>query len=266
MNIICEIQQKYNNFSAKEKAIANYILHQPDMIKNINIIELAKITGTSSSTITRFSKKIGCYSFVEMKMQINLSTNDNKSIDSDSIFSSVYNHYNEVIERTNSLIDKSAILNIVKEIKKANKIYLYGVGSSGLTATEMMQRLIRMGFNVHCISDSHMMIINSSITSPKDLVIGFSISGETKELVNALKVSKKNGAKTACITSFNESLITAYSDIILKVYNTRFIGRHKFINSQFSTMYLVDLISTVLLEDKNLEEKMKITIDAIINS
>lgn len=244
MNIICEIQQKYNNFSDKEKAIANYILHQPDMIKNINIIELAKITGTSSSTITRFSKKIGC----------------------DSIFSSVYNHYNEVIERTNSLIDKSAILNIVEEIKKANKIYLYGVGSSGLTATEMMQRLIRMGFNVHCISDSHMMIINSSITSPEDLVIGFSISGETKELVNALKVSKKNGAKTACITSFDESLITAYSDIILKVYNTRFIGRHKFINSQFSTMYLVDLISTVLLEDKNLEEKMQITIDAIINS
>ena len=77
MNIICEIQQKYNNFSDKEKAIANYILHQPDMIKNINIIELAKITGTSSSTITRFSKKIGCDSFVEMKMQINLSTNDN---------------------------------------------------------------------------------------------------------------------------------------------------------------------------------------------
>ena len=253
MNIICEIQQKYNNFSDKEKAIADYILNQPDMIKNINITELAKIIGTSGATITRFSKKIGCDSFVEMKMQINLSTNDSESIDSDDIFSSVYSHYNEVIERTNSIIDKSAIFNIVEEIKKANKIYLYGVGSSGLTATEMMQRLIRMGFNIHCISDSHMMIINSSIASSEDLV-------------NALKVSKRNGAKTACITSFDESSVTVYSDIILKVYNTRFIGRHKFINSQFSTMYLLDLISTVLLEDKNLEEKMQITIDAIINS
>ena len=178
MNIICEIQQKYNNFSDKEKAIADYILNQPDMIKNINITELAKIIGTSGATITRFSKKIGCDSFVEMKMQINLSTNDSESIDSDDIFSSVYSHYNEVIERTNSIIDKSAIFNIVEEIKKANKIYLYGVGSSGLTATEMMQRLIRMGFNIHCISDSHMMIINSSIASSEDLVIGLSISGE----------------------------------------------------------------------------------------
>ena len=54
MNIICEIQQKYNNFSDKEKAIADYILNQPDMIKNINITELAKIIGTSGATITRF--------------------------------------------------------------------------------------------------------------------------------------------------------------------------------------------------------------------
>lgn len=266
MNIICEIQQKYNNFSDKEKDIADYILNQADMIKNINITELAKLIGTSGSTITRFSKKIGCDSFVDMKMKINSSTSDNEAADSDNIFSNVYIHYNEVIERTNSLIDKSAIFNIVEEIKNANKIYLYGVGSSGLTATEMMQRLIRMGFNIHCISDSHMMIINSSIACPGDLVLGLSISGETKEVVNALKVSKKNGAKTACITSFDKSSITEFSDIILKVYNTRFTGMHKFINSQFSTMYLLDLISTVLLEDQKLEEKMQITIDAIINS
>ena len=89
MNIICEIQQKYNNFSDKEKAIADYILNQPDMIKNINITELAKIIGTSGATITRFSKKIGCDSFVEMKMQINLSTNDNEPIDSDDIFQEI---------------------------------------------------------------------------------------------------------------------------------------------------------------------------------
>ena len=59
MNIICEIQQKYNNFSDKEKAIADYILNQPDMIKNINITELSKIIGTSGATITRFYKKKG---------------------------------------------------------------------------------------------------------------------------------------------------------------------------------------------------------------
>ena len=45
-----------------------------------------------------------------MKMQINLSTNDSEPIDSDDIFSSVYSHYNEVIERTNSLIENPLYL------------------------------------------------------------------------------------------------------------------------------------------------------------
>jgi len=265
LDIIFEIQQKYANFSDKEKAIADYIVSQPDSIKNINITELAKLIGTSSATITRFSKKIGCENFVEMKMQLNSLISETESQNT-GIFSNVYQHYQEVIEKTNTLTEKEMIFNIVQSIKQAQKIYIYGVGSSGLSASEMMQRLLRMGFNVHCISDPHMMIINSSITSPQDLVIGLSLSGETKEVVDALRIAKKNGAQTACITSFDTSPIIHYSDLILKVYNTRFLGQKKFINSQFSTMYLLDLISIVLLDDQVLNEKMQITIDAILNT
>ena len=36
-----------------------------------------------------------------------------------------------------------------------------------------------------------------------------------------------------------------------------------FINSQFSAMYLLDLISMALLKDEELSKKMQITIDAI---
>ncbi|MBM6838983.1 MurR/RpiR family transcriptional regulator, partial [Clostridium saudiense] len=50
----------------------------------------------------------------------------------------------------------------------------------------------------------------------------------------------------------------------LMVYNPKFIDKDIFINSQFSVMYVLDLISMVLLKDENLREKMQITIDAII--
>ncbi|MGL4106653.1 MurR/RpiR family transcriptional regulator [Clostridium sp. LP20] len=264
MDILCEIQRVYNSFSDKEKSIADYILQHGDMIKNINITELAKNIGTSGATITRFVKKIGCDSFVDMKIKLNSNKVDIDPTQEEGIFSYVYQYYNEVIERTKHLIDNESIFRIVREIKKANKIYIYGVGSSGLTGNEMMQRLLRMGFNVYSISDSHMMIINSSIVSEKDLVLGISISGETKEVVQALRISKEKGAKTVSITSLEDSSITKYSDIKFTVYNAKFIDKNRFINTQFSTMYLLDLISMVLLKDVNLSNKMQITIDAII--
>ena len=266
MDILSEIRRIYNSFSDKEKAIADYIMQYGENIKNINITDLANETGTSGATITRFAKKIGCDSFVDMK--IKLGSNRIEKIifeDEDEIFSYAYHYYNEVIERTKMLIDKEAIFNIVNELKNAKNIYIYGVGSSGLTATEMMQRLLRMGFNVHCITDSHMMIINSSIVKEEDLVICISISGETNEVVLSLKNSQKNGAKTVSITSFEESSMSKYSDIELIVYNPRFVNKKKFINSQFSAMYLLDLISMALLEDEELSKKMQITIDAITN-
>lgn len=264
MDILCEIQKIYNDFSDKEKCIADYIIKNSNIIKNINIKELAKNTGTSGATITRFSKKIGCDSFVDMKIKINANNVEKQTNNDMDMFSYVYQYYNEVIKKTKYLIDKESIFNIVTEIKNANKIYIYGVGSSGLTGAEMMQRLLRMGFNVHCISDSHMMIINSSIASKDDLVIGISISGETSEVVNALRISKKNGAKVVSITSFENSSITKYSDINFTVYNAKFVDKERFINSQFSIMYLFDLISMVLLRDETLSNKMQITIDAIL--
>lgn len=263
MDVLCEIQKRYNNFSDKEKSIANYILQQSENINNINITELGKITGTSGATITRFCKKIECDSFIDMKIKLSSLKRTSDDVKEDGILSDVYSYYNKVIERTKHSISHEQILQVVQEIKKANKIYIYGVGSSGLTAQEMMQRLLRMGFNVSGISDSHMMIINSSIVSEKDLVIGISISGTTEEVIDALKISRSNGAKIVSITSFEESLITNLGDINLIVYNTLFVDNKRFINTQFATMYTMDLISMVLLEEEELSNKMNRTIQAI---
>lgn len=266
MDILCEIQNKYTQFSEKEKAIADYILQYGDKIKNINITDLAREIGTSGSIITRFSKKIGCDNFVDMKIKLSSNNSELQQSEEDGIFSYVYKYYNEVIEKTKAIIDKDSIFKVVNEIKKAKHIYIYGVGSSGLTGKEMMQRLLRMGFNVHSISDSHMMIINSSIVSKEDLIIGISISGETEELIQALRLSKKRGAKIVGITSFKDSRVSKISDIELIVYNPNFIDRNRFINTQFSVMYIIDLISMVLLEDIKLNKKMQITINAILKN
>lgn len=266
MNLLIKIQKQYNTFTEKEKSIADFIFNKKGYIENTNIIDLAQKTETSTATITRFCKKIGCNSFVDMK--INLHTVDSQEVSKigDTVFSNVYNYYSEVIKLTQQSIDKESIYQLVNYIKSARNIYIYGMGSSGLSAIEMMQRLLRMGFTVYAISDSHRMIINSAIVLNKDLVIGISISGETKEVVHSLKRSKENGAKTIAITSFENSQITNYSDETLLVHNSSFVDRSNFINSQFSTMYLFDLICTVLLKNKKYRNNFQTTIDAIINN
>lgn len=266
MSLLAEIQKRYKAFTEKEKTIADFILNESRQMKNINITDLAEKLYISTATVTRFCKKIGCKNFVDMKIKLEIARTKENSIKGNDIFSDVYNYYEKVIKRTQELINEDNIYKLAEQIKSANNIYIYGIGSSGLSAIEMRQRLLRMGFNVYSISDSHMMIINSAIISEDDLVIGISVSGDTKEVVYALEICKKHGAKTVAITSFEDSLITKYSDMTLLVCNTNFFNQTRFLNSQFSTIYILDLICNLLLKDELLNQKFELTIDAIINN
>ena len=264
MDILEEIQKQFVSFSLKEKNIATYLLQKGNEIKNINITELAKITETSTSTITRFCKKINCENFVDMKIKISSIYQEESKIQGLNIFDNVYSFYDKVIKNTIKSMDREKIEAVVSLIKSAQRIFVYGVGSSGLTAIEITQRLLRMGLNVTSITDSHMMLINSSVATKKDLVIGISTSGHTKEVVNALRMSKKNHGTIVSITSLSNSAITQVSDISLTVYNSSFVDDQRFVNSQFAIVYLMDVISMMLLADEKLNYKMNRTIEVIL--
>lgn len=265
MNILEEIQEHYINFSDKEKTIATYLLQNSGTIANINISELARLTASSPASITRFAKKINCDSFVDLKIKLNMATPQTKKGDQGKS-NEVFDFYNKVIQNTKEMTKTKDIEQVVQEIQQAERILILGVGSSGLTATELTHRLLRMGLNVTAITDPHFMLISSSIAHDNDLVIGVSTSGETIEVVNSLNLAKKSGATIVSLTSFSASRVAALSEISLIAYSSLFVDNKRFINSQFALMYLVDVITTLLLEDDELSRHMDRTIEIITAS
>ncbi|MFW3652552.1 MurR/RpiR family transcriptional regulator [Vagococcus fluvialis] len=261
MTILEEIQNKFPTFSEKEKRIATYLLKNNDVISNINISTLAKETETSPATITRFAKKLNQDGFVDLKIQLSMLKN-NRNMNED-LHSEVYHFYTKVIENTEKIVKKNDLEIAVNSIKLAPRIFIFGVGSSGLTALELTQRLLRMGLNVISTTDSHMMLITSAMAMKNDLVIGISASGETVEVNDAVMHAKENGANVLSITCFPESTLSKISDTSLIAYSSVFVDNKRFVNSQFAIMYQIDVISTMLLEDEKLNERMSQTIKVI---
>ena len=261
MTILEEIQNKFPSFSDKEKRIATYLLKNNDVISNINISTLAKETETSPATITRFAKKLNQDGFVDLKIQLSMLKN-NRNMNED-LHNEVYHFYTKVIENTEKIVKKSDLEIAVNSIKLAPRIFIFGVGSSGLTALELTQRLLRMGLNVISTTDSHMMLITSAMAMKNDLVIGISASGETVEVNDAVMHAKENGANVLSITCFPESTLSKISDTSLIAYSSVFVDNKRFVNSQFAIMYQIDVISTMLLEDEKLNERMSQTIKVI---
>lgn len=264
MDIYMVIQQLYPSFSKKEQLVANYILQEGQSINNMNISVLANHVGVSNGTITHFCKKIGCNNFAELKVQLGrLRTATAPSVE-DNILIQVSKFYQTVIERSNQLLDITYLHQLAETIKSATRIFIYGIGSSGLSAKEMMLRLLRMGFNVQSITDSHLMLINSSIVNENDFVIAISSSGETSVIVDATRIAKNNRCKVICLTSFSESTLAQQVDSFILVPNTLFVDKERFVNSQFSVMYAIDILCMILLADADLNRRMQITVNTIL--
>lgn len=270
MNIIKKIEQSYNSLAVKERKIAMFVIENSKAIQSMRITELAECTHTSIGSITRFCKKMQCKNYSDFKIQLAMS-NGNSDYDkdfldnNDTILKEVNMFYREVVNKNIQSIDEEKILSVSNSIVKANRVYVFGLGSSGLTAIELTNRLTRMGIIAfHCV-DGDSMIISSTLMNENDTVIAISNSGNSQDIIEAVKLSKKNNATVIAFTSFSESPLTEHSDMVILVYNSLFLNSENFINTQFSLMYLIDILSVILLENPTLSHNMKKTIKAIHN-
>lgn len=263
-SIMDELQLQYRNLSQKEKEIADYIVQYKNTIHNINIRELAEHTHSSTSTITRFCRKINCESFVDFK--IRLSREFEKPVDEDNCFSKVRNLYNDIVNSTADMIQQENIETVVNLIKKAKRVQVYGLGSSGLSALEFKYRLMRMNITIDAMTDSHMMIMSASLLQESDLVIGLSNSGRTEEVIQAMNVGKQKGATTVSITNYDHTPLTDISDISLFTPSMYRTGEQHFINSQLAIIYVLDVISMLLLADPKLQENRENTLHALYDT
>ena len=93
-------------------------------------------------------------------------------------------------------LNDEQIEKICREFLRADRIFLYGAGRSGLVAKAFAIRLVHLGFQTY--------VIGETITPPVrkgDLVIVISGSGETIPSVMTAEIAKKIGAKLIAVTS-----------------------------------------------------------------
>ncbi len=116
------------------------------------------------------------------------------------------------VENIANSLDKRQVNALVKSLEKANKVFVYGAGRSGLVARAFAMRLMHLGINVFVIGETVTPAIEEG-----DLLITISGSGETTSVVNAAKIARDAKAKVALITSYPNSSVGKLADCVVVV-------------------------------------------------
>ena len=254
-SVISIIESNYHKLTSAEKTVADFFIHN-NQNTDFSSSHIAELLYTSKATLSRFAKKIGYRGYQEFIYQYE-NTFEEKEEKITGNTKIVLNAYQEVLNKTYNLVDEAQIGRIVGYLNKADRVLVCGCGSSGLSAKEMEIRFMRIGVNVDSMTDSDMMRMSSVFQDKRCLVFGFSISGETEEVIYLLEESYKRGAKTVLFTTNNREGFENYCTEVVLLPSLKHLNHGNVISPQFPILVMLDIIYAYYMEqNKYLREEM----------
>ena len=232
-----------------EKRVADWLFMHSGEVLPYSITDLASKCESSEATIVRFSKRLGCTGYQDLKLTL-AKEHDKKVIsptitgedDCYSIFEKVCNDAYMSLERTKKTLSPEAMTKAAKAIARARRVVLIGLGSSASVAEDAAGKFLRAGCNASAYSDTHMQVIAVSQLRSGDCVIGVSQSGSSKDIVEAMKTARTHGATAISITSRERSPITRQSDVVLLTDTGETLHSTLGLNSHLSRLVVIDAL------------------------
>lgn len=260
------IKIEYDNLTAKEKKVADYILKNYESVISMTIAELAEKAGVVKSVIIRCCQSLGLSGYSQLKLSLSkelarneqfnytpyISSEDSTSGILDKIFSANI----KTLHDTAAGIDRQTLNKVVDLLSISNNIYIYGVGTSAGIVSDFQYRLMQLGYTAFCFTDITSMKVSTLNIKPGDVAIGISNSGRTIATVDALKLAREMGARTACVTSYPNSEITLQSDFPIVIYTDEIQYPIEAISARIAHISVLDAIS-VSLSAKNYDRAME---------
>ena len=246
---LLQAQLMYNDMGRSEKKVADWLFSHSGELLPYSITDFASICESSEATIVRFSKRLGCRGYQDLKLTLAkehekkvvapvITSND----DCFSIFEKVCNDAYMSLERTKKTLSAENMSRAMEAITSARRVVLIGLGTSAQVAEDASNKLLRAGCNSSAYADTHMQAIAVSQLRPGDVVIGISQSGSSKDIVESMKVARSRGATTISITSKERSPIARQSDILLLTDTEETKHSSLGLNSHISRLILIDAL------------------------
>jgi RpiR family carbohydrate utilization transcriptional regulator len=239
-----------------ERAIAQYILNNESEVIYLTARELADRVGVSDASIVRFCQSIGYSGFKELKLRIALASQASEPHRVQVADASLQGKLDHTFERavtsirsTQRVLSEEHLVLAAERIRQASRVYLLGAGTSGVVARDSQIKLARLGITALYDDQSQNMAIHMALATSDDVVMAFSHSGNTLDIVNLLRIGRERGAFTIAVTNNMASRIVQAADVLLLTASDE-LPFHSFATtSRITQLLVVDCLITVLTSD-----------------
>lgn len=275
-DVFTRINREYYQLTGAERKIADHIMLQRQDCQYMSISELAETAEVAEATVSRFCRRLGYKGYSAFKLAVAssgavshpASPLCNEVLVEDEVGEmcrKIYEADVDAIAQTMALLDPDAISAAADLVLAAERVLCMGLGGSMILAREAAHLFSTALPNFYPVDDSHFQAIRCAMLGSGDLVIYFSYSGSTKDLVDVMKIARERGAKTILVTRFPKSPGAALADVVLECGSQEGPLQMGSVAARMSQLFLTDvLFNEVCRRDmEGCRERRRLVADAL---
>ena len=257
--VICS---SYDSFFDAEKKIADCILERKPEVIDMTVAELARMSGTSDATVSRFCRKCGFKGFHHLKMSLAREVDQERQMQQEiqvsndvstrDIGQSLQNILaNKVAEMTQtvSMMVPEEIKQILKVIRNARMVQVAAVGNTIPVALDASFKLNQIGIPAVSGSILETQMAFAFNLTEEDVVLVISNSGTSRRLTRLIRGAKENGAKVVSITNNPQSPVALQSDYHITTATREKLLMGEFCFSRVSAIMVVEMLYLLLASE-----------------
>ena len=236
-----------------EKNIKDYLIEHQNEITDLTITKLAANTYSSNASIIRLVRKLGYKGYKEFIVAYIKEIESNKHIRSNvnydfpfvdgrpnEVLKGLVDLYQESTELIFKSVDLAKIEKAVDLILKANKIFIYSIGDTKVTAEAFMNRLIKL--NIYPIlvnEEAHYITPN---IGKEDCVLFVSYTLTSQDFDTLYHTIHDHGGKIIVISANARHMAAKQSECFIEIPNKEGQIKVSTFYSQFMFEFIFNLI------------------------
>jgi DNA-binding MurR/RpiR family transcriptional regulator len=212
------------------RKIGRFILKTPFQARNLSIEGLAKACGAGAATVHRLCRDMGYAGYKEFQLDLATALASNGPVALEefgegaspgTIVRRVFEYHRLSLGDTERLLDVQVLTAIAKLIQRSRRVFLLGLGDSGVAGRRAADVLFNLGYTPILVTDPYTQIFATENAGSGDVVIGISHTGQTTSIVEGIQAARRRGARTVALTNYPKSplavagefqLITAFHE------------------------------------------------------
>lgn len=252
-----------SGLSAAETRLVDRISHDPTIVVDLTITELASLCETSPATVARFAQRLGFSGYRQFRLELaqalsrEQATREQFGLDDDdvlaedsaeSVAAKIAYQEMRAINLTAHSLQPKAIDDVATLINQARRTDIFAIGASALAALDLQLKMTRIGLDAWHAADLHMSLLQATQRGPGDVAIGISHSGTTAEVIEPLQIARDAGATTVVITNVPDSPITHHADRLLITKARESPFRIGAMSSRIAQLAVIDIVFTRIVQ------------------